>query len=58
MHNFKDDIAVPSHNDSESNVVVPKIRIIFGQQSSQYNFIRFSRDHDLSVHNFKTFFNE
>jgi len=37
MYNFKDDIAVPSHNystrlKSKSNVIIPKIRTVFGQQ--------------------------
>ena len=60
MFNNKNDITVPSHNystrlKSRSNIIVPKIRTVFGQQSPQYRFIQFSLDHYLNVHNFKTF---
>lgn len=37
MYNFKDDIAIPTHNYStrlklKSNVIIPKIETVFGQQ--------------------------
>jgi hypothetical protein len=43
MYNFKDDIAVPSHNystrlKSKSNVIVPKIRSLWAI-TSLYNFV-------------------
>lgn len=60
MYNFKDDIAVPIHNystrlKSKSNVIIPNIRTVFGQQCPKYKFIQFCYDHDVNVHNFKNY---
>jgi len=60
MFNFKDNIAVSSHSTrlkTKSNVIIPKIKTVFGQQCPQYKFIQFCIDHDLNINNFKNFIN-
>ena len=60
MYSFKEDIAVPSHDYStrlklKSNVIIPKIRTVFGQQCPQFKFVKFCCDHNLNVNNFKSY---
>lgn len=35
------------------NVIIPKIRTVFGQQCPQFKFVKFCCDHNLNVNNFK-----
>lgn len=60
LDNMKDEIAVPSHNyitrlKMNYNVIVPKMRTIFGQHYPTYTIMQFFTSHSIDINSSNDF---